>query len=92
MRLTPCRRFDAIRALGAFHRPVVYREGHRIALPQRHHLGAALHAWTLFREDKLSAGEIAPGLGEQDCDLEREREIAVEVLVQAIEVARNILQ
>ena len=67
-------------------------EGHGIALPQRHDLGAALHARALFGQDELAAGEVHAGLGEQNRDLDRECEIAIEILVEAVEVTRDILQ
>jgi hypothetical protein len=37
-------------------------------------------------------GEVLARLRQQDRDLERERKIAVQVLMQAIEIAGNILQ
>ena len=39
---------DAIYAFRTLNGPIVYGEGHRIALAQRHHLDAALHARTLL--------------------------------------------
>jgi hypothetical protein len=46
----------------------------------------------LLGQDKLAAGEIAFGFREQDCDLQRKCELAVNILMQAVEVARHILQ
>src|SRR5262249_31209802 len=83
---------DPISAFRSLYRPVVYREGNRIAFTQRDYFGPALHPRTLFSQDKLSAGEVAFGLGKEDCDLQREGEVAVWVLMQAVEVARNVLQ
>jgi hypothetical protein len=83
---------DAIVAFRALDRPVVHGEGHRIALPQGYHLGPALHAWPLLGQDKLAACEIAFGFREQDCSLQRECEVAVKILMQAVEVARHVLQ
>jgi hypothetical protein len=40
----------------------VHSEGHRVALPQRHDLGPALHARPPLGQDKLAAGEIASWL------------------------------
>jgi hypothetical protein len=51
-----------------------------------------LHAGTLFGEDELSAGEVARGFAEQEGYLERKDKIAVEVLVEAVVVARAVLQ
>jgi hypothetical protein len=83
---------DAICASRALNGPIAYREGHRIALPQRDYLGTALHSWALLREDELSASEILLRFGKQDRNLERKGEIAVEVLMQAIEIPRDVLQ
>jgi hypothetical protein len=83
---------DAIVAFRTLDRPVVHGEGHRIALSQRYHLGPALHAWPLLGQDKLAACEIAFGFREQDCNLQRECEVAVKILMQAVEVARHVLQ
>ena len=59
---------------------------------ERHDLGATLHARPLLGQDELAAGEVLAGLGKQDRHLDREHEVAVEVLVEAVEVARNILK
>jgi hypothetical protein len=83
---------DAIIAFRALDRPVVHSEGHRVTLTQRHDLGPALHARALLGQDKLAAGEIPPGLREQDGDLQRECEVAIKVLMQAVEVLRHVLQ
>ena len=82
----------AVVALRALHWPVMDGEGHCITLPKRHDLGAALHARPLFGQDELAAGEVLAGLREEDRDLDRECEIAIEVLVEAVEVTRDILQ
>jgi hypothetical protein len=74
------------------HRPVMNSECHCVALPKRHNLDAALHAWPLFGQGELATCEMRPGLREENCDLDRECEIAVEILVEAIEVARDVLQ
>src|ERR1700746_1909737 len=72
----------AIVALRTPHRPVVDSEGHSIALPERHDLGAALHARPLFGQDELATCEVHGGLREEDRHLDRECEIAVEILVE----------
>jgi hypothetical protein len=79
-------------ALRALHRSVVDRKGDSIALLERHDLGAALHAWPLFGQDELAACEVLVRLGEDDRDLDRECQICVEVLVEAVEIARHIPQ
>src|SRR5262245_21488967 len=85
-------KIHAIAALGALDGPVVHGEGDRIALPERHHLGAGLHSGPLLGEHELAAGEIDAWFRQKDRDLDRKGELAVEILMQAVEVAGNILQ
>src|SRR5262249_2624735 len=75
-----------------FYRPIMHGERNCITLPQWHHLHAALHTWSLFCQNELTTGEILSRFGEKNRNLERKGKIAVKVLVQAIEVARDILQ
>jgi hypothetical protein len=77
----------AIAALRSLHRPVMDGERHGVALPQRHDLCAALHPRPLLRQDELAAGKVDARRGEKDRNLDREGEIAVQVLVEAVEVA-----
>src|SRR5215468_3673261 len=83
---------DAIAAARAAHRAMVNGKGDGIALAERHDLDPALHARALLGQHKLAAGEIAPRLRQQDRHLVREGEIAIEILVQAIEITRPILE
>ena len=53
---------DAIDAARAAHRPVMDREDHRLALAQRHHLGARLHARPLLGEHEFAAVEVVARL------------------------------
>jgi hypothetical protein len=88
----PMAEIHAVIALRTLHRPIVDSEGHGISLPKRHDLDATLHARPLFVQGELAACEVRAGFREEDCDLDRKREIAVQILVEAIEVARDILQ
>ncbi len=83
---------DAIDAARALHRSAVDRENHRVALCQRHHFRARLHARPLFRQNELPAREIAPRRRQQDGDLEREHVLAIEILMEAVVVVRAVLQ
>ncbi len=83
---------NAIEPARALHRPVMHSKDHRIALPQRHHLGPRLHPRPLLGQHELAAGEIAPWFRQQDRDLQRKHVLAIEVLVQAVVVALAILQ
>ena len=67
-------------------------EGHSVTLLKRYDLSATLHTRPLFGEDKLSASEVLAGLREKNGDLNRKREIAIEILVETIEVTPHILQ
>jgi hypothetical protein len=71
---------------------VMDREGHRVALAERNHLHAALHPWPLFGERELASYEVLVRLREQDCHLDRKREVAVQVLMETVEIPRQILQ
>src|SRR5690348_14556870 len=83
---------DPVGALYALHRPMMGREGHGVALTKRHDFGTALHPGTLFGQYEFAAREVLAGLGKQTRDLKRKGEVAVEILMQTIEVARNILK
>jgi len=76
----PVAQIDAISALCALNGPVMHGENHSIPLPQRHNFRARLHARALLGEHKLAAGEIRARVRQQDRDLKRERQFAVEVL------------
>jgi len=83
---------NAVIALRSLHRPVMDGEGHSITLPKRHDFSTALHARPLFGQNELATREVQAWLREKDRDLDWECEIAVEVLVEAIEVTWDILQ
>ncbi len=70
----------------SLHRPMMHGKRHRVTLPQRHHLRARLHAWTLLRQYKIPAGKIASRLREQDRHLDRKHMLSVQILVQAVVV------
>ena len=79
-------------ALRAPHWTAMDCEGHRITLAKGNDFDTALHARPLFGQDEFAAHEIDTGLREEDRDLDRKCEIAIEVLVQAVEVSRDIMQ
>jgi hypothetical protein len=83
---------DPIVALGAFHWAIMHRKCNGVALPQRDDFGAALHARPLFGDDELPARKIPIRFRKQDRHLQRKREVAVQILMQTIEVARHVLQ
>ena len=82
----------AVIALRSMHGPVMDCEGHSISLPKGHDFDAALHARPLFGQDKLAPGEVLPGLREENCHLDREYEIAIDILMETVEITRNVLQ
>ena len=83
---------DAVIAFRPLNRPVVNREGHSVALPERHDLGAALHPRTLLCQDELAAREVPVWFGKKYRDLEREGEIPIQILVQTIEIPGGVLK
>src|SRR5262245_9320473 len=83
---------DAIGPFRALHWPIVDGKGDSIALPQRRYLGPALHARALLGQHELAAAKVASRLRKQDRHLDRKGEIPIEILMQAIEIARAILQ
>jgi hypothetical protein len=70
----------------------MYRECHSIALAQRNDVWPRLHARPLLGEHELATGEIPPWLAEQDSYLDRENVLAIEILVQTVEIAGAVLQ
>src|SRR5262245_27151935 len=76
----------------ALDRTVADREGHTITTTKRHDLRSGLHSWPLLGQDELPTGEVFIWLGEQNRHLQREHMLAVEVLMQRVEVALDILQ
>ena len=68
------------------------REDNCIAYPQRNNFHPALHAWALFRQNEFPTREIFSRFGEKDRHLHRECKIAIEILMQAIEVASLVLK
>src|SRR5262249_49367367 len=62
------------------------------ASPQLRHVGAALRPGTLLEQHKLAAFEVASRTVEDGDDLERERHLAVEVLVQRVPVAACVAE
>jgi hypothetical protein len=65
---------------------------HAVAAPEGDDFRTRLHARPLLGEDEFAASEIGAGLFQQDRDLKREDVFAVHVLVQAVEIARDVLK
>src|SRR3984893_17966253 len=82
----------AIDAARALYGTMMHGEDDRLALSQRHHLDLRLPARTLLHQRELAAGEIRPGIAEQHGQLERKGVIAVEILMQAVVVARAVFE
>src|SRR5262245_24948058 len=73
-------------------RTVMDGEYHGIALTQRNHHRAGLHARPLLGQYEFAPGEIAPGLGQQDRELQRKYVLSVEILMQAVIVLGAVLE
>ncbi len=74
------------------HRPLVDREDRRVAPVQRDHLRPGLHSWALFRQYQLPATKVLSRLGQQDGNLQGKHVFPIQILVQAVVVARAVLQ
>jgi hypothetical protein len=72
-------------------RPLAHREDHRVALAQRHHLGAGLPPRPLLGEDEFAARE-GRRARQKYRDLQREDGFAVHVLMQAIVIAATVAE
>jgi hypothetical protein len=83
---------DPVAASGSRHRPVMHGENNSIPATQRNDLDTALHAWALLGQDKLSPREILAWLGQQDRDLQREGQLAVQILMKTVVVALHVLE
>src|SRR5215469_13796765 len=71
---------------------MAYGEDDGIALLQRDNDGARLHARALLGHDEFAAGELAARFGEQDGELKREGMLSIEILVQTVVIARDVLE
>src|SRR4051794_21299796 len=95
---TPRERADAVAqphavvSATAGGRAVVGREDDERALRWAQDVGAALGSRTLLEQHELAALEVDAGLAEHGDDLEREVDVAVEVLVQGVPVAGAVAQ
>jgi hypothetical protein len=78
---------DPVDAARTAHGPVIDGKNHRVPLLERHDLGPRLHARPLLGDHEFATREVAPGLGQEDRQLQREMELAIEVLVQAVVIA-----
>jgi len=67
-------------------------ENDAIALAERYDHWPSLHAWALLRHDELTTRKICIGLGKQNCQLDWEYVLTVEVLVQTVVVIDSVLK
>jgi hypothetical protein len=65
----------------SLHRAVVNGKNHPVALLELRYFGPRLHAWPLFSQHKLSSGEILIYARKQERNLERENELAIQILM-----------
>ena len=83
---------DAVIALRPLYGAVMDCEGHSITLPKRDDLNTTLHPRALFGQDELATCEVRAGLRKKNRDLNREGEISIKILVETVEIPRDILQ
>ena len=67
-------------------------EGRSITLQKWYDLSTALHSRPLFGQDELATCEVRAGLRKKNRDLDREGEISIKILVETVEITRDILQ
>ncbi len=68
------------------------RKDHPLPLRERYDLGPRLHPRPLLGQNEFTPSEISPRPGKKKRDLEREDVLAVEILMQAIEIVWPIAQ
>src|SRR5437773_3607760 len=83
---------DAIVAERTFYRPVARGEDDRMTLIGDDHLRLGLRARLLFDENKFSAFPVAAVLAEQEYHLKGKADLAVEILMKAVEAARLVVK
>ena len=74
------------------HRPVARGEDQALTLADDGRGGARLCARSLLDDDELAAGVIRPRSVEADHHLDREHQLAVQIAVQRVPVARSVAQ
>src|SRR5438034_3752855 len=79
-------------AVGATGRTVARGEDHDLSLLGRQHVGPRLRARPLLEEEEFAALVIGAAAGEKHRELQRERDLAVQVLVQAVVSADLVVQ
>ena len=78
-----------ISARGA-QRTMSYRENHRFTLCERYHMRTRLHPRALLCEQEFAAFKIALRRRQENRELKRENQIAIQVLMQAIVAASRV--
>ena len=83
---------DAVVAVAAAVRPLARGEDHERALRRLEHVRAALRARALLEQHELAAVEVDARLREDGQRLEGKEDVAVEVAVQRVPVARAVAE
>ena len=81
-----------VKAAGTGGGPVTRRQDDGLAETGPDDMGDGLSAGLLFDENVFAAGEGTLGIAEQEDDLKGEVDCAVEILVEAIEVAGAVME
>src|SRR5579864_2445502 len=82
----------AVVPASALRRTITRGDDHRFTLLQSYHLPERLRPWTLLHQQQLPAGELLFRTAEAKNYLEGKDNIAVQVLMQAIEIAGSVVQ
>lgn len=82
----------AIVAARAFRWTIARGDDYCFALFQANGMADRLRAGLLFQQQQLASGEFLAGLAQADDDLEGEKALAIEILMEAIIIARSVPQ
>ena len=82
----------AVDTPGSLDGTVADREDHTVTATKWHDLGSGLHPWPLLSQHKLTASEVCVWFREKNRHLQRKHMLAVDVLMQRVEVVLAILQ
>ncbi len=81
---------DTVITFRAFGWTVVNSKYSRVSLENGHYFNTALHPGSLFGEHEFAAGKVFSGHRQENGDLQRESEITVKILMQAVKIANAI--
>jgi hypothetical protein len=79
-------------AARAFHRTIARSDDHGLALLQADGVTDGLRAGLLLYQEQFASGKLLVRLAQADHNLERKKDLAVQILVEAIEIAGTVME